>query len=383
MKFIQPNKIQANKIDVVKLFTYNFSVNTNPQQPNQNQLNINQPLGYISLPYDDKQFAEFLVNLLGRPQTLEERIYGVFNIKMNEIINLYDSLDRRIQQQNNGQLTQFSATIHFKKTSKASNYEKSITLNNFHELVNYNETRPLISESISLSWTYLIHFNGKTTPEEQKIDVFIGTNGNLLEDSHNTLANLEVLRTYGIFKLTVKCTARTWGVDIIELLTREVIDFTKIKNLFVKIFQKIYFTFIIVSSILYGYGTLIFLRKIKSDLISEELSGIKKIIIQNNSTEDLLNLVITYVIKYSAFTIENDILRYGLLSFLFWFTLTFVLLLFNLISFPSFLVFTSIDNKLKQKASNINKLKIIFTYLSFPVTFIINITLGLFLLQKN
>jgi hypothetical protein len=350
----------------------------NHNQPNQNQTNINPVQKHISLRYDDKQFAEFVFSLLGKPQTLEKSIYGNFDIKLNEIINFHNLLDQRISQQNHAQLIQFKATINFKSVSENNDYtrESSIILSNFDELESYNETRPLVSESISLSWIYLVQFNDKSTPEKQEIDVFIGTKGDIIKNSNNFQSNLtriRIVKKSGIFKLSVRCTAHSWGNDIIELFTREVAILIRNKSSFEKLSKVFIPWFGIFSVTLFTFVSGIIHNKIESELIALGVSQFKNTVSQNLSINQLLELLLKYIVEYSANSIKMSVANYDFLAILLFTILAFTLFNFGTHKRPSFLVLTRKDIKQRARMLNNNKLNWILFFLSVPVSLFVNI----------
>jgi hypothetical protein len=62
----------------------------------------------VLLPCAPEDFGEFVSRLLGKPQTIERLIYGVFEIKKEDVINTYHLVEQRIHQQNEAVLVQFS-----------------------------------------------------------------------------------------------------------------------------------------------------------------------------------------------------------------------------------------------------------------------------------
>ncbi|MEH2339637.1 hypothetical protein [Nostoc sp.] len=110
--------------------------NNQPQQNQNNPViysNVNSSTGgYITLPVAPDQFNDFIINLLGRPQSIEKRIYGRFEIEWSDITNFHDLINQRINQQNNGQLINFQSRIYFDDNSV-------IELNSYPELITYRE----------------------------------------------------------------------------------------------------------------------------------------------------------------------------------------------------------------------------------------------------
>jgi hypothetical protein len=69
--------------------------------------------GYLTFPFDEGQFREFISGLLGKPQTITKRIKGVFEIHLKDLQNFHDLIDQRIIQQNDGKLIQLKTKIYY------------------------------------------------------------------------------------------------------------------------------------------------------------------------------------------------------------------------------------------------------------------------------
>ncbi len=174
--------------------------------------------GKVALPFNEEQFKDFIVSLLGKPQTITKFISGSFEINKNNLVTLFELINQRIYQQNDSKLIQFRATIYY-------NDDTTITLNGFDHLVHYNENLPLVSRAVHLTWQYLVKFRDKDTLEKQEISIsfvsdddgpmpiFDGNNGRRYYDS-------------GI-SFIISHTARTWGADIEALLTKHLSVVTK------------------------------------------------------------------------------------------------------------------------------------------------------------
>ena len=198
----------------------NQSKNEPGQGSSENQL-INYAGGYVTLPFNQDQFRDFVISLLGRPQTIEKRVYGRFEVNLQDLQSFHYLIDQRLTQQNNALLSQFSAKIYFSDDS-------SITLSSFEELMTYNEIRPLVSVAVDLTWDYLVQFNHKTHPEKQGIDIRIWTED--ASERYKTRRHGEIVvvgssESRSFFNITIRHTARTWGMDIEALLTSHVQSF--------------------------------------------------------------------------------------------------------------------------------------------------------------
>ncbi len=169
--------------------------------------------GYLTLPFDGDQFAGFITGLLGKPQAITKRIKGNFEVHLKDLQNFHELINQRIVQQNKGQLMQLKTKIYY-------NDESSILLSSYEELVSYNEVKPIVSEAVRMTWTYLIQFADKTSPEKQEIELMVIStpSRNLIEDD-----DIPVLYpSYGEIRVLIQHTARSWGADIESLLTNQI-----------------------------------------------------------------------------------------------------------------------------------------------------------------
>ena len=100
--------------------------------------------GQVALPFNEDQFKDFIVSLLGKPQTISKHLRGNFSIDKNDLISIFEVINQRIYQQNNAKLIQFRASIYYSDNTL-------VTLNGFDHLVNYNEKLPLVSKAVHLT----------------------------------------------------------------------------------------------------------------------------------------------------------------------------------------------------------------------------------------
>lgn len=178
---------------------------------NENEITNFETTGQVALPFNEEQFKDFIVSLLGKPQTISKFINGSFEINKSNLVSIFELINQRIYQQNDSKLIQFRATIYY-------NDNTTITLSGFDHLVHYNENLPVISRAVHLTWQYLVKFRDKNTFEKQEISlsfvaddngpmpIFDGQQDNRYYDS-------------GI-NFIISHTARTWGADIEGLLTK-------------------------------------------------------------------------------------------------------------------------------------------------------------------
>jgi hypothetical protein len=173
----------------------------------------------VTLPCDPEQFGEFVSGLLGKPQTIESTVRGVFSIGRDEVVNTFHLVNQRVRQQNDAGLIQFTVRVVYSDDS-------SVLINSIEDFVGYSEIRPLVSIGVVLSWTYLIKFPNKRVPEKQEISVSFrcdrGIVSSFIDDGHIIVRNSRNWSApSGIF-IRISHTDRTWGVDIESLLVGQI-----------------------------------------------------------------------------------------------------------------------------------------------------------------
>jgi hypothetical protein len=166
--------------------------------------------GYVTLPYTEEGFKDFISSLLGRGQEIEKVIRGNYDIDTTHLMNINNLLNQRIQQQNDSKLINFSAKMYFSD-------ESTVSLHSIEELRTYNEIRPMICNAVHLSWDYLIQFNDKLHPEKQQINILFGTNGESFVRNGHIMVS-DPFNKQGFIKISINHTARTWAVDIESIL---------------------------------------------------------------------------------------------------------------------------------------------------------------------
>lgn len=169
--------------------------------------------GHLALPFNEKQFGDFLVSLLGKPQTISKKFLGAFCIDKDSLVDLFHIIEQRIHQQNDAKLINFRALISYNDNS-------TVELSGFEHLVNFNEPLPLVPKAIDLTWQYLIKFKDKEIPEKQEITVsfHVGVGSHRLQDHHF----FDFMYFRNTISLRIAHTARTWGADIEGLLTKHI-----------------------------------------------------------------------------------------------------------------------------------------------------------------
>jgi hypothetical protein len=189
----------------------------------------------LVIPVDPATLGSFISGLLGRPQTIENRFFGNFDLNRDHIVDIYHLVNQRISQQNKGQLVQFTVTIVYSD-------ESSVLLNSLSDFESYRDVNDKISVAAELSWTYLIKFEDRPTPEKQVIELAIKT---AQKEEKLVGVPIDVLlpsvhRLRHSFFLRIQHTARTWGADIEHLIAGKINTWIKKEHWFPKFIHTYY-----------------------------------------------------------------------------------------------------------------------------------------------
>lgn len=255
----------------------------------------------VILPCEPKDFGEFVTGLLGKPQTIEKSLDGIFEISHDDVINMFHLVDQRINQQNEAIFIQFNVRITY-------NDDSSILLNSLQDFDHYTEVRPLESVGVTLSWAYLIKFKNKKVPEKQEIDLTFRAGDNSDDISFLDDIIIRRFRRYsplGIF-IRINHTERTWGIDIESLLTGQVKTLFKKQNKFGMLIYKKSDLIGLISGCLFFLSTVIAILWAKSDRINNYVDNYRSDLIKlSESSTTKIELI---GVKLDLF-IENSLSR--------------------------------------------------------------------------
>lgn len=236
--------------------------------------------GYLSLPFDQDQFKDFITGLLGRPQSINRKIYGEFDLQLKDIQNFHELLNQRITQQNNGYLIQLQTTIEFDDNS-------TVTLGSIEELLTYHEVKPIVSTGVQMNWTYLIQFQGQEAPQKQEIEI-----------AYTTTSTSKYLESRPRISITVDHTARTWGTDIESLLVNQCQTTLRRTSQFELFLQRHSGRIAWTVGLLFFLFTIFGIYNHNVNLNSQELESAKKIIVNAKATvEDKMDYLMTYLVR--------------------------------------------------------------------------------------
>lgn len=175
----------------------------------------------VRLPISRDDFVEFITNLLGRPQEIEQVYKGGFVLRREDVEHIHHLLIQRVGEQNHGSLVQFQAKFYYKKG-------RSVTIQSIEDFISFNEIKPLQTKRLMLTWVFLITFSGKTTPERQEVEITFREGAYPSNDVIiRTPFDVDVEQDSVVF-LRIVHTARSWGQDIESLLSDSLKGFTNI-----------------------------------------------------------------------------------------------------------------------------------------------------------
>jgi hypothetical protein len=184
------------------------------------------PLEYnqssITFPLNEESFKEWIISLLGQPESIEAHLTGSFEIGMQDFIDISTVIDDRIIRQNLSSLLEFKAKLFFDDDS-------SMTFNGVDSFINYIERRSLTCTGFIFTWSYLVKFTNKMSSEKQEILIF-----SVEED--RSKSKRESISLYELFfvdldteessdskpriSYSIECTDKTWGIEIAELIRK-------------------------------------------------------------------------------------------------------------------------------------------------------------------
>ncbi|KUI97156.1 hypothetical protein [Vibrio sp. MEBiC08052] len=170
---------------------------------------------YYKVPIKKKDFGDFITNLLGQPETIEQSKTGAFEVNLEWLQNLHHVLDQRIKQQANAPLVDFSVEFRYRDAPHRK-------LNDLDSFLHFHETKKVTTKSLRIIWTYLIQFPNKPTPEKQEITLTIFSDSTRFLKVGNAVMRKETSNHDGLINFKIAHTERTWGDDIQAILEKEV-----------------------------------------------------------------------------------------------------------------------------------------------------------------
>ncbi|MDI5833542.1 hypothetical protein [Shewanella xiamenensis] len=313
---------------------------------------------FVQVPIKKKDFGNFITSLLGQPETIVDRKVGRFEASHEWLVHLHHLLNQRIKQQALSDLVDFSAIFSYNDGPD----RKVTTIEGF---LHFNEAKLVVTKSVKITWTYLINFPNKPSPEKQEITL------QLIADRAEvvTVGNSSIIRNTtsknGMAMYSISHTERTWGDDIQSLISREIDSIFEKEKWYVKI---ITFTVLFVSLGFFAAGLIVpdYLEQIIKEhetatLFSNAISGSGEV--EGLTIDEKLNLALK--ILDPANQLHQVGAWFRVLSFVGGiFIAVLTLILFDRKS-PSFILVTNEDKKNKLNCTKKANKSLVFSLLSF------------------
>ena len=156
---------------------------------------------------------QIVTDLFGRPQTATRSFTGEFAISKGNVQDLNDTIYQRIYDQNHGDLIQFTIRVTYNDNS-------TILFNSIDDFMMSNDVKPVSAVGAILSWSYLIQFHGRGTPEKQDILVSLHT-GSRFDPSFLSTRYIVEAAWFGYLssvQYVIQHTSSTWSADVEALL---------------------------------------------------------------------------------------------------------------------------------------------------------------------
>ncbi len=313
---------------------------------------VNYSSGYLSLPFDNEHFKEFIGKLLGKPREKTSILVGDFDISKEEILDLHQIVSQRVLQ-NEGALIQFKTVIYFSDNT-------DVTLSSLEEFVTHTELGPKVSVGVMLSWNYLINFPSKNVPEKQEIVISIGAPAvtgetDAKETGNSFISYLLSNHNSGFFNITIFATEITWGEDLMNTLKDRIRVYFRKENKTAKFFFKYKLIISWIFGIIAFAGFLYGIQKARNIDYDDRYQAIKNstdefLRSENPSLDKKLDFFIRYEVQSDYQTSYN-----GLLDLFCAFSPILLSIIIGYVIFyladnkmPSFIVLTKESEKYKQ-----------------------------------
>ncbi|OZH54785.1 hypothetical protein AFK68_08735 [Hydrocoleum sp. CS-953] len=185
----------------------------------------------ISLDVNRDAFTEFVVSLLGKPESVEGYVEGAFEIDFPGFQKLNYIIDDRITEQNQSMLVEFRAKLFFNDNS-------SLSFSGIKSFQEYEkkQRKNLICTGFIFTWVYLVEFHDKKVPEKQEISVFSveeDTPSSAKSESRKKKLISQIFDVGFVDQIPkisylIRFTNQGWGIEIAEIVRNYIIGFVKI-----------------------------------------------------------------------------------------------------------------------------------------------------------
>lgn len=302
----------------------------------------------IMLPIRKEQIGDFVMSLLGQPQSIERETTGIFKIDHRWIINLLQIVNQRITQQNESTVVDVLIEIGYFGNTKR-------VIHSLNELVHFEETRFLVTKYFSININYVVKFPRKQLPEKQQIYLYIDTEG--LKIANSIVFPIKIANSFkGIIRYRISSTERTWADDIDKIFDSEISKVLERKT----IWRYLLNIFILFIAYVGSLGSLTASDFVGKMIINNRKEKLLNEVLNNSMSLDL-SLKVDYLYRLSIAEIDhigrNPILY--ILSIGFSFVVLYLGMHITLSHKPCFIILTSEDAKDYKEKNKRNKLRLI------------------------
>jgi len=150
----------------------------------------------VTIKISEPDFAQMVVDLLGKKQTLEKEINEAFLLKnIGDIAQFHYLLTEKIEKEQHTTLNLFSVTILYNDNSKR-------TVNDVKNIESFLETRNVIAQSVFLAWEIVLKYPNKDSIEKQKLEVSFSVKNE---------------PPFGNIKINIEHTSQVWANEVLML----------------------------------------------------------------------------------------------------------------------------------------------------------------------
>ena len=166
-------------------------------------IDTSQDINEISFQLNNNQFADMILNFLGKKEKLRYKVKSFFVIRLNDIEQFYYLVNEKISKEKNTFIDHFLVNLRY---SDGTSREVS----GIDSLNEFLETRDVIAKNITMTWNILANYPNSKTIEHQKIELSFTTN--------------EKNKPLGEVILVVNHTNQAWGIEVLNLIKDKILD---------------------------------------------------------------------------------------------------------------------------------------------------------------
>ena len=202
----------------------------------------------ISLPLDNKAFADIVLNFLGNKETLTYEDDIAFLLRLNDLEQFFYLVNEKVSKEHNVFIEHFLVRLGYSDNTKRE-------LSGIEQLNKFIETRDVSPVDVTLTWNIILKYPGASNIENQKIEL--------------TFLRNEKANNFGKVVLNIRHTNQSWGIEILNLVKSKITEvsiqaapqYTFAKNISKTVFNK---------DVLFTFPMMIFLMYIVMGIVSLE-----------------------------------------------------------------------------------------------------------------